>query len=368
MSFGNSQQLLSMISFLYPTMPLINIETESGRKEALRRMLTIREFDTMVGERFADGEIPGFVHLYVGEEAVGVGACAALDEEDYITSTHRGHGHCIAKGLDPKSMMAEVYGKRDGYCNGKGGSMHIADVDAGMLGANGIVGAGPPLGTGAGLTIDMNDEDRVALSFCGDGGVAQGQVHEAVNLASTWDLPVIFLIENNQYGEGTSVSDQHNIDKLSDTAGAYDIPGITVDGMNITAVNEAVTEARERARNGDGPTFIEADTYRFHGHFEGDEELYRDEEEVEEWRKRDPIESFSERLIERDELTEDEFEDMKAEAESAIEEALEYAENADEPDPDEAYDDMFGTDVQDIERFVEQANARTDGGFQGGGF
>lgn len=346
-------------------MPTIDLETEDGREEALRRMLTIRAFDTNAGERFADGEIPGFVHLYVGEEAVGVGACAALEEDDYITSTHRGHGHCIAKGLDPKVMMAELYGKREGYCNGKGGSMHIADVDAHMLGANGIVGAGPPLGTGAALTIDQKGEDRVALSFCGDGSVAQGQVHEAVNLASAWDLPVIILVENNQYGEGTPVSDQHNAENLSDTAGAYDIPGISVDGMDITAVNEAVTEARERARNGDGPTFIEADTYRFHGHFEGDEELYRDEEEVEEWRQRDPIDAFSERLIDRDELTEEEFEEMEADIEAEIEEAIEYAKDADEPTPDEAYDDMFGTDVPDIQLFVEQANARTDGGFRG---
>jgi TPP-dependent pyruvate/acetoin dehydrogenase alpha subunit len=349
-------------------MATIDLETEEGREEALRRMCTIREFDTMVGEHFADGEIPGFVHLYVGEEAVGVGACAALEEDDYITSTHRGHGHCIAKGLDPKLMMAEVFGKREGYCNGKGGSMHIADVDSDMLGANGIVGAGPPLGTGAALTIDQKGEDRVALSFCGDGSVAQGQVHEAVNLASAWDLPVIILVENNQYGEGTPVSDQHNAENLSDTAGAYDIPGIAVDGMDITAVNEAVTEARERARNGDGPTFIEADTYRFHGHFEGDQELYRDEDEVEEWRKRDPIDAFSERLIERDELSEDEFEEIQADIEAEIEEAIEYAKDADEPTPEEAYDDMFDERVPDIDLFVEQANARADGGVRGGEF
>ena len=349
-------------------MPAIDIEAEDGRKEALQRMLRIREFDTKVGEYFADGDIPGFVHLYVGEEAVGVGACAALEEDDYITSTHRGHGHCIAKGLDPKLMMAEVFGKREGYCNGKGGSMHIADVDSHMLGANGIVGAGPPLGTGAALSITQKDEDRVALSFCGDGAVAQGQVHEAVNLASAWNLPVIFLVENNQYGEGTPVSDQHNVENLSDTAAAYDIPGINVDGMDITAVNEAVEEARKRARDGAGPTFIEADTYRFHGHFEGDQELYRDEEEVEEWRKRDPIDAFSERLIDRDELTDEELEEMRTDIETEIEEALEYAMDADDPSPEEAYEDMFGERVPDIDLFVEQANARADGGTRGGGF
>ncbi len=327
-------------------------------------MLTIREFDTTVGERFADGEIPGFVHLYVGEEAVGVGACAALEDDDYITSTHRGHGHCIAKGLDPKPMMAEIYGKRDGYCNGKGGSMHIADVDAGMLGANGIVGAGPPLGTGAALTIDQKGEDQVALSFCGDGGVAQGQFFEAANLAATWDLPVIFLVENNHYGEGTPVEEQHNVEHLSDTANAYDVPGVTVDGMDITAVYEAVTEARERARDGEGPTFVEAETYRFHGHFEGDEELYRDDDEVEQWKARDPIDTFAERLMDRGELTEEGFDDMEAEAEATIEEAVEYAMDSPEPEPEEAYDDMFAAEVPELADAARQL--RADGSGSGG--
>jgi pyruvate dehydrogenase E1 component alpha subunit len=339
-----------------------DLESVDGRIEALRRMLTIRAFDEMAGERFADGEIPGFVHLYIGEEAVGVGACAALDEDDYIASTHRGHGHCIAKGLDPKHMMAELYGKADGYCNGKGGSMHIADVDAGMLGANGIVGAGPPMATGAALSIDYQDRGQVAVGFLGDGAVAQGQVHEAVNLASTWDLPAIFVIENNQYGEGTPVEKQHNVDSLSDTAAAHDIPGITVDGMDVTAVAEAVGEARERARAGDGPTFVEAETYRYRGHYEGDEQVYRDDEEVERWRDRDPIESFKRRLIERGELTDDEFEEMQAEVEATIDDALDYAKEAPHPEPSEAYEDMFAESVPEIEAFARQAEARTDGG------
>ena len=201
-------------------------------------------------------------------------------------------------------MMAELLGRREGYCNGKGGSMHIADVDAGMLGANGIVGAGPPLAAGAALTAQYKEEDRVALSFTGDGGVAQGQVHEAINLASAWDLPAVFVIENNQYGEGTPVEKQHRAENLSDTAGAYDIPGITVDGMDITAVYEAVEEARKRARDGKGPTLIEAKTYRYQGHFEGDEQVYREDEEVEEWKERDPITSFKDRLVEQGTLTE----------------------------------------------------------------
>ncbi|MFB6124229.1 MAG: thiamine pyrophosphate-dependent dehydrogenase E1 component subunit alpha [Haloferacaceae archaeon] len=341
-------------------METMNMETAEGRTEALRRMCTIREFDDTASELFADGEIPGFVHLYVGEEAVAVGACSALDDDDYITSTHRGHGHCIAKGLDPKLMMAELFGKRDGYCKGKGGSMHIADVDAGMLGANGIVGAGPPLATGAALGIDQRDEDRIALAFFGDGAVAQGQVHEALNLAATWSLPAVFVIENNQFGEGTPVEDQHHLDNLSETAEAYDIPGITVDGMDVTAVEEAVAEARTRARNGDGPTLVEAVTYRYRGHFEGDPQPYRDEEDVDEWRERDPIETFFERLRDRGEITDEAFAEMRSEVESTIEAAVDYAHDAPEPDPDDAYEDMFADPAPEIRQFARRL--RADGG------
>jgi len=337
------------------------LQTEEGRREALRRMLLIRESEQNAKEEFADGNIPGFVHLYIGEEAVGVGACAALDPDDYVASTHRGHGHCIAKGLDPKLMWAELFGKRDGYCNGKGGSMHIADLEANMLGANGIVGAGPGLATGAALTIDYEGtDDRIALSFFGDGAVAQGQVHEAINLAATWDLPAVFLVENNQYGEGTPVEQQHNVDNLSDTAGAYDIPGVTVDGMDVTAVNEAVAEARERAVDGEGPTFIEANTYRYMGHYEGDEQVYRDQEEVKRMRDRDPIDSFRDRLVDRGELTRAEFEEMQAEIEEEIADAIAYAEDADPPNPGDAYEDMFADTPAEIEQFA--THALPDGG------
>lgn len=341
-------------------MVTIDIETEGGQKELLRRMLTIRAFDTKAGELFADGELPGFVHLYIGEEAVGVGAVSALEEDDYITSTHRGHGHCIAKGLDPYRMMAELYGKRDGYCNGKGGSMHIADVDAGMLGANGIVGAGPPLATGAALTSTMKGTDTVALAFFGDGAVAQGQVHEAINLAATWTLPAVFVVENNQFGEATPVEKQHNVEHLSATAEAYDIPGFTVDGMDVTAVYEAVKEARERAANGGGPTFIEADTYRYEGHFEGDHQPYRSKEDIELWKERDAIESFKNRLIEAGTITQEEFEEMRDEIEAEIDNAASKAKEADYPDPSEAYEDMFGGTVPEINAFAAQM--RADGG------
>lgn len=340
------------------------LETEDGRREALRRMLTIRQFDTKAGQYFADGEIPGFVHLYIGEEAVATGTCAALEPDDLIASTHRGHGHCIAKGLDPDLMMAELFGKRDGYCNGKGGSMHIADVESGMLGANGIVGAGPPLATGAALSIDYQDRDQVALAFLGDGAVAQGQVHEAINMASTWDLPAIYLIENNHYGEATPVEDQHNVSQLSDTAQAYDIPGVTVDGMDVTAVDEAVGEARKRARAGDGPTIIEAETYRYHGHYEGDEQNYRTDEELEQWKQRDAIDAFRDRLLDRGELTDDEFEEMQAAVEETIDDAIEYAQNSEYPAPEEAYDDMFAESVPEIEQFATRP--RADGGSNGG--
>jgi acetoin:2,6-dichlorophenolindophenol oxidoreductase subunit alpha len=342
------------------TMVAIDIETEDGQKEALRRMLTIRAFDTKAGELFGDGELPGFVHLYIGEEAVGVGACSALEEDDYITSTHRGHGHCIAKGLGLEGMMSELYGKADGYCNGKGGSMHIADVDAGMLGANGIVGAGPPLATGAALTSQVKGEDTVALAFFGDGAVAQGQIHEAINLAATWNLPAIFLVENNQFGEGTPVEKQHNLQNLSETAEAYNIPGFTVDGMDVTAVYEAVKEARKRAIARDGPTFIEADTYRYRGHFEGDQQPYRTDEDIAIWKENDAIEQFRERLIDTGTITESEFEEMESDISEQVEAAAEKAKEADYPEPSEAYDDMFNANVPEMNDFARQM--RTDGG------
>ncbi|KZN26213.1 ABC transporter substrate-binding protein [Haladaptatus sp. R4] len=341
-------------------MVAIDIETEGGQKEALRRMLTIRAFDTKAGELFGDGELPGFVHLYIGEEAVAVGACSALEEDDYITSTHRGHGHCIAKGLNLEEMMAELYGKANGYCNGKGGSMHIADVDAGMLGANGIVGAGPPLATGAALTSQIKDEDTVALAFFGDGAVAQGQIHEAINLAATWNLPAVFLVENNQFGEGTPVEKQHNLQNLSETAEAYNIPGFTVDGMDVTAVYEAVKEARKRAMDRDGPTFIEADTYRYRGHFEGDQQPYRTDDDIALWQENDAIESFRQRLIDAGTITEAEFDEMESDISDRVEEAAKEAKEAAYPDPTEAYDDMFNATVPEIDSFAKQM--RTDGG------
>lgn len=238
--------------------------------------------------------------------------------------------------------------------------MHIADVDAGMLGANGIVGAGPPLATGAALTSEVKGEDTVALAFFGDGAVAQGQIHEAINLAATWDLPAIFLVENNQYGEGTPVEKQHNLQNLSETAEAYNIPGFTVDGMDVTAVYEAVLEARKRAADREGPTFIEADTYRYRGHFEGDQQPYRTEEDIAIWKERDAIQQFKERLIDAGTITEAEFEEMTSDIRSRIEEAATTAKDATYPAPDEAYDDMFNATVPEINDFAQRM--RADGG------
>lgn len=334
-------------------MAAIDMGSPDGRREALKRMVTIREFEESVADLFEDGEIPGFVHLYSGQEAVAVGACAALESDDYITSTHRGHGHCIAKGLEPSRMMAELFGAVDGYCSGKGGSMHIADTETGMLGANGIVGAGAPIATGAAFTIQYHDGDSVALSFFGDASIASGQVHEAINLAATWELPAVFLIENNQYGEFQPFDEQHNIKDLSRTAGAYGIEGVSIDGMDLTEVYQCVVDARKRARDGE-PTLIEAETYRYRGHYEGDPEVYRDKEEKATWRERDPIERFKQQLVESGELTEEEFDQLASEARDIVDDAVQYGRNSSLPDVDAAYQDMYSEPVPDIGYFRRQ--------------
>ncbi len=321
-------------------------------------MLTIREFEKAVLKNFADGEIPGFVHLYIGQEAVGVGACCALERDDYVTSTHRGHGHCLAKGLDLNRLMAELYGRETGCCEGKGGSMHAASLSDGLLGAQPIVGAGVPLATGAALTAEIRDKDWVGLSFLGDGAVAEGQVHESINLAATWNLPAVYLVENNLYSEGMSFEKQHNIDDLADGAAAYGIPSVIVDGMDVTAVYDAVSTARERAAAGDGPTFIEAKTYRFRGHYEGDPESYRSEEEVNEWREnRDPIDTFAAQLREERNLTGAAYANMRSEVVAEVEDAVTYARNQTFPNPECAYDDVFVEGSSDIDYFRNQRRA-----------
>src|ERR687885_1119618 len=253
--------------------------------DAYRTMRTIREFEERLHIEFATGEIPGFVHLYAGEEAIAAGVIAHLGPDDYVASTHRGHGHAIAKGCDVKAMMAEIYGKRTGLCHGKGGSMHIADLSKGMLGANGIVGGGPPLVCGVGLKAKVTKTDQVGVSFTGDGGSNQGTFLESLNLAASWHLPVIFVVENNGYAESTSTNYHQSGIDVAKRADGFGLPGITVDGFDFFAVHEAAGEAIARARSGGGPTLLECKVMRYFGHFEGDQQTYRGPNEVESMRR-----------------------------------------------------------------------------------
>jgi len=318
------------------------------RKEKLaeiyRRMLEIRRFEETLSKLWAEGFIPGLIHLYIGEEAVAVGACANLRNEDYITSTHRGHGHCIAKGGDLKRMMAELFGKRTGYCKGKGGSMHICVPEIGVVGCSGIAGGGIPIATGVGLSIQLRKTDQVCLCFFGEGASNTGAFHEGINLAAVWKLPVIFLCENNLYAISVPVSKSVPTKNVADRAAAYGIPGVVVDGMDVIPVYEAVHEAVERARRGGGPTLIECKTYRFRGHFEGDPKrgaIYRSEEEIQVWEKRDPIKSLREKLVEEKILTEGEINAIEKSVEKAVEEAVNFAKESPFPAPEEATEDLF---------------------------
>ncbi len=336
-------------------MPLLDIETADGKREVLRKMVLSRTFENTVRDRFADGEIPGFVHLSQGQEATAVGSIGALEDDDYVTSTHRAHGHSVARGLDPDRMLAELYGKEPGYCRGKGGSMHVADLDGGMLGAQAIVGASAPLAVGAGITAQYEDADWITLAFVGDGSVAAGQVHEAFNFAATWELPVVFFIENNQYSEGMRFDEQHNIEDLADMAASYGIPGKIIDGQDVEEVYETVAEARERATAGDGPTLIEAKTYRYRGHFEGDQQPYRSQDEVERWQnENDPIDNYRERLVEEGSFTEEEFEEIEQEAAEIMDDAVEFARDADVADIEAAYEDVFVDPVPDVDAHRER--------------
>jgi pyruvate dehydrogenase E1 component alpha subunit len=272
------------------------------------------------------------MHLSIGQEATAVGACVPLTNEDKITSTHRGHGHSIAKGTDVKKMMAELLGKETGYCKGKGGSMHIADLDVGNLGANGIVAAGLPLGTGAALTSKMKNLGYVVLCFFGDGASNEGAFHESLNLASVWNLPVIFFCENNLYGMSGSIKEMTNIENIADRGTSYGIPSETINGNEILKVVEATERAVERARNGEGPTLIEAHTYRWEGHSRSDARKYRTREEEKEWKKqKDPIALFKEQLIEENVITEEEFIKLGKKVQAEMDEAVEFAENSKAP-------------------------------------
>jgi pyruvate dehydrogenase E1 component alpha subunit len=302
-------------------------------RHMLRTMYRIRAFEEMVDDLFMRGLVHGTTHLSIGEEAVPTGAIAALRPDDYITSTHRGHGHCIAKGADLRLMTAELLGRETGYCRGRGGSMHIADVESGNLGANGVVGGGIPIATGVGLSIRLRGTGQVCLCFFGDGAANEGTFHESINLASVWDLPVVYLCENNLYGMSMSTRRSMRVASVADRAAAYGIPGRSVDGNDVFAVYEAVVAAVEQARRGAGPSLIEARTYRYKGHSKSDQNRYRTREEIAAWRQRDPIERLACWLQEHQLATAAEVRQLEAEARQAIADAYAFAEASPPPDP-----------------------------------
>jgi pyruvate dehydrogenase E1 component alpha subunit len=294
-------------------------------REALRKMHLIRRFEESAEDAYMRGLVHGTMHLSIGQEASAVGACVPLSDADYITSTHRGHGHCIAKGAEVRRMFAEFFGKEDGYCRGRGGSMHIADVSKGNLGANGIVGGGIPIAVGVALAMKKQKRRSVVVSFFGDGANNEGAFHEALNLASIWKLPVIFVCENNGYGMSTSTERSTAVANVADRAAAYAMPGAIVDGNNFADVAQASFEAVECARMGQGPTLIESKTYRIRGHSRSDRNRYRTKEEIEAWQARDPIRAFERELVELGLVPRSEIEAIRADVEGEIAEAIEFA-------------------------------------------
>jgi TPP-dependent pyruvate/acetoin dehydrogenase alpha subunit len=308
-----------------------------------RRMVRIRLFEEAAGKLAEAAKLPGFLHLYVGQEAVASGVCTTLTDDDQITSTHRGHGHLVAKGGQFNEMMAELMAKSTGYCKGKGGSMHISNLDVGMLGANGIVGAGAPIAVGAGFTNKYKDNGNVAVAFFGDGSTNIGAFHEAANMACALKLPVVFICENNEYGEFTARDKTMAITDIVDRAAGYGMPGVIVDGMDVVAIHEAASEAVARARRGEGPSLVEAKTYRFFNHH-GVQNLglkYRTDDEVAEWKQRDPIFSFEARLIEQGTATRDDIDAIWAELRADIETAIQFAEDSPVPTPDQLLVDVY---------------------------
>jgi len=317
------------------------LNDENNRVDLLRQMLLSRHFDEKVNDLYAEGKVHGTAHFYVGQESVAVGAIAALKEGDVITSTHRGHGHAIAFGLDVDRMAAELLGQATGYCHGKGGSMHIADVTVGMLGANGIVGGSMGIVCGAAWAFKRRGQDNAAICFFGEGAANEGIFHEALNIAAIWKLPVVFLCENNQYGMSMSVERATAIENISDRAAAYGMPGVTVAGTELDEVYKATLEALERARAGEGPTLLEAITYRYLGHSKSDANLYRTREEIQTWRKQDPIQRFAAVLEGEGVLQENEWQRLDEEAKQRIEEAFEKASKEPDPEPESALEDVY---------------------------
>ena len=306
-----------------------------------RTMVRIRLFEERVQELFLGRKLPGFVHVYVGEEAVAAGVCAALRPDDYITSTHRGHGHAIAKGVGLDPLMAELYGKATGVCRGRGGSMHVADFSLGMLGANGIVAAGCGIAAGAALSAAYRRSGQVAVSFFGDGGVNKGSFHEALNFAAVKRLPGVYVCENNRYAQYTAIGRTTAVDDLARRAHGYGMPGITADGNDVLAVHSAAVEAVERARNGEGPTLVHLETYRFGGHFVGDAEEYRTKEEVAGRRDLDPIPRLEALLVAEGVLTEEACARVHDEVAAEVAEAERFAEESPYPEAAEALEGVF---------------------------
>ncbi|WP_299394250.1 thiamine pyrophosphate-dependent dehydrogenase E1 component subunit alpha [Pelagibius sp.] len=317
-------------------------------REALRKMLLIRRFEEGAEDSYMRGLIHGTMHLSIGQEASAVGACLELTDQDKITSTHRGHGHCIAKGADVGRMFAEFFGKESGYCRGRGGSMHIADVDKGNLGANGIVGGGIPIAVGAALSAKRLKTGTVVTSFFGDGAVNEGSFHESLNMAAIWKLPVIFICENNHYGMSTSVERSTAVRQVSDRAAAYSMPGVTVDGNDLSAVAEACHGAIERARAGEGPSLIESVTYRWRGHSKSDRNRYRSKDEIDAWIARDPIRRFAGLLSEHGILSEEGFARMETEVAEQIAAAIAFAKESPDPDTAALTRDVYTTQTESV--------------------
>ena len=309
-----------------------------------KTIVRIRNFELMAEKLFLEGELPGFIHLYIGEESIATGVIANLRKDDFITSTHRGHGHMIAKGADINRMMAELYGRTTGYCKGKGGSMHIANFSIGVLGANGVVGGGLPIAVGAGLGIKMKKTDQVVVAFFGDGASNTGAFHESLNFASVYKLPVIFVIENNKFASTVRTKDTTSVENISDRAVGYGIPGITIDGNDVITVYETAKEIIKRAREGGGPSLLEVKTYRIKGHFVGDPELYRNKKEVEEFWLNEPIKKFEKRLMEEKILNETEKNKIWENSEKEIKEAVKFAKESPIPNGEDALTDLFIND------------------------
>ena len=317
-------------------------------KDMYVKMRRIRDFESTAAKLFAEGKIPGFVHLYLGEEAIAPAVCECLRDDDFITSTHRGHGHIIAKGGDLNLMMAELFGRETGYCKGKGGSMHIADRDKGILGANGIVGAGHCIACGAGLSAKIRGTDQVCVCFFGDGSTNQGTFHESLNMASIWKLPVIFVCENNHYGISMSQDRHQAIKDVADRGAAYNIPGIAVDGNDPLAVYEAAAEAVARARAGKGPTLLECKTYRQHGHFEGDPAIYKPKEEQAAWMEKDPMPRYAKFLVENGVMTQEEVDAVDRQVAQEIEDSIAFADAQPFPSVESAVVDVYSDIVEEV--------------------